>query len=94
MDDAIAPNEGPDRIGFYLLRGITRFCDGIGVTLVAAILFLFVSAFFARYLLGLCLPFTEVLASMFSFFSLFFGSFSAWSLCEHLSIDFFLHSLF
>jgi TRAP-type C4-dicarboxylate transport system permease small subunit len=93
VDDAIAPDKGPDRIAFYLLRGITRFCDGIGVTLVAAILLLIVAAVVARDLLGLGMPWTEEVASMLAIYAIGFGSISAWARSEHLAIDLFSHSL-
>lgn len=93
MDDAVVPDKGPDRIAFYLLRGITRFCDGIGVTLVAAILLLIVAAVVARDLLGLGMPWTEELASMLAIYAIGFGSLSAWVRSEHLVVDLFSHSL-
>jgi TRAP-type C4-dicarboxylate transport system permease small subunit len=93
MDDATVPDKGLDRTAFYLLRGITRCCDGIGVALVAAILLLIVAAVIARDLLGLGMPWTEEVASMLAIYAIGFGSLSAWVRSEHLVIDLFSHSL-
>lgn len=93
MDDAVAPSNGPDRIAFYTLRGVTRLCDGIGVALMAAILLLIVAAVIARDLLGLGMPWAEEVASMLAIYAIGFGSLSAWVRSEHLVVDLFSHKL-
>jgi TRAP-type C4-dicarboxylate transport system permease small subunit len=93
VDDAVAPGKGPDRIAFYMLRWVTRLCDGIGVALVAAILLLIVAAVIARDLLGLSMAWTEEVASMFAIYAIGFGSLSAWVRSEHLVVDLFSHKL-
>ncbi|TVP44681.1 MAG: TRAP transporter small permease [Halomonas sp.] len=93
MDNAVAPKKGPDRIAFYTLRYLTRFCDGIGVALVAAILLLIVSAVVARDLLGFGMPWTEEVASLLAIYAIGFGSLSAWVRSEHLVVDLFSHRL-
>lgn len=93
MDNAVAPQKGPDRIAFYILRYLTRLCDGIGVALVAAILLLIVSAVVARDLLGLGMPWTEEVASLLAIYAIGFGSLSAWVRSEHLVVDLFSHRL-
>lgn len=93
MEDAVAPSQGPDRIAFYTLRGVTRLCDGVGVALMAAILLLIVAAVIARDLLGLGMPWTEEVASMLAIYAIGFGSLSAWVRSEHLVVDLFSHKL-
>nr|WP_251048408.1 TRAP transporter small permease [Halomonas sp. ISL-56] len=75
------------------MRGVTRLCDGIGVALMAAILFLIVAAVIARDLLGLGMPWTEEVASMLAIYAIGFGSLSAWVRSEHLVVDLFSHKL-
>jgi|TARA_R110000851_G_scaffold91708_1_gene200189 TRAP-type C4-dicarboxylate transport system permease small subunit len=93
VEDAVAPSQGPDRIAFYTLRGVTRLCDGVGVALMAAILLLIVAAVIARDLLGLGMPWTEEVASMLAIYAIGFGSLSAWVRSEHLVVDLFSHKL-
>ncbi|UYO76226.1 TRAP transporter small permease [Halomonas qinghailakensis] len=93
MDSAMPPRNGPDRIAFYVLRYTTRLCDGVGVTLMAAILLLIVSAVVARDLLGLGMPWTEEVASLLAIYAIGFGSISAWIRSEHLVVDLFSHKL-